>query len=1153
MGRYLVVIATCSSMQDATKLGPFDMFVINQRQLEVKMVTRLVLVSITYLSCALVACHSSTKLVAADQKVEPPFPSPFNQVGPNEKVSVKLVSEILDSEFGYHTSLEYLDLELARAAYVNKYKSGQETVLLVAKQDTSYTYKPYTCKTAPQNAVTLPELKGWSTDLSVTYHNQEGNSASCTLRIFGILGLWLYATTQPKVYSNSQIVYSVSKNLHKVSHQWCTNDSDRKLKICFYFINTSPAGKEANPSELTLEMVQVSSAGDGKAISTFNIVTLDYELDQDAYDNVLQVPVGYGCLAGMDENEFDEKLKAKGNEQMPNMSPKNHKLSLEITATKFVDSPDQAVSRSSSTIFGELVQSTLGYYSIRLRDTGKDLKHIIDTTSRLNYFIDLRTGGCEISAFNSDTDLNGDISIDAVFSNQMRLNLTPDIMKLLFDVREGFRLIKTIKQSLLQDEVMFFEKTSVGLLNTREPTRIIRKYSLGPEGSYKLDSVTTITLNDDADKVLETCHLNVVDYEPISQAWPDISKEFDVSEECYVNNDRMRNGRDYAWLEFTFPLSSQDVSLLADHSEAIKSRLHRRFAYLFSPNVIRFPKAEVEFEDESLVFRLLALDYVPLEIRFERFESTSLVYLAESDHQDLAPNLRHCGELCRLHQCHLMTYCSMSHTCLYTTRTKMDTDVELISKSQCWTYADFFPDRAQMDSLQQVVARAQRLDYTPLALPKLSEEIEADPKANKKLLKDFQRDVFSLIKKERPGLEKMTLITTIDKRTIVLMPGGFEVEQDPLNDLDLFESSSITREAQLGQTFHDGLTMHRYKPEVFNMDNNPSAKLFTRLTFDQCALACLDGKCGSFSYCLGRMECLITNVNHTGLAQSNDLVEQDTDCVIMQRDFLRNFEPFEGVYRPQIYEAKAEARDASECALNCVSESSYACLAFDLCKDSTSSAATCFYQSERHATNFVKPQSITETGSNDTSTGCTHYSRSHLADFHRIENRELDDTFKEEFDMSKFTGRTVFECAEICLSRECSMFQFCFDTSDFRKGLQTCEILQSKLKTKSLEASTFDAGRYLKASSKCHLFSLRKDSVESQLKDLMLSSNGFHDKQLAEQRPAEQNDGFTFSSSLSLYFRVTCLSAGFVVLVCVAKQTEFVREKLDRVRIMIGV
>lgn len=1123
------------------------MFVINQRQKpENKMVTRSIdVVSITFLVC-ISSVTSWPKLACADPQVEPPFPSLFDRVGPNEKVSVKLVSEVLDSEVGYHTSFEYLDLELARAAYVNNYKTEQVTVLLNAKQDIAFTYKPYTCKTSAQNALTLVGLSNWSTKLKVSYLNQ-GEPVATVLRVFGVLGFWIYTSTRSKVYTKSQIVYSVSKNIHMVSHQWCTEDPKRKLKICLHFIDTASKGEKNTPLELTLEMVQVSSVEDGKPLKTYNVLSLNYELDNDAYDNVLQVPVGYGCLTSMDEKEFESKLAQKGRRELPFMSPKSHKLSLEVTGSKFVSSAGQTITRNSDTVFLELLQSTLGYYSIRIKSSSSDRKHIIDTTSRLNYAIDLVTSQCDISLFNPDPNEDDGIGVDTELSNQMHLNLSPEFIRNVFNDREGFRLVKTIQQRDTQTEIFYFERVSVGLL-VQKPSRIVRRYVHNQDDSFTLESVSVMTLNEDSDQVLELWYISVVDYEPIDQAWPEIASEFDVADQCYINNDRMKDGRDYAWLEFTFPVSSRNVALLADHSETIKSRLHRKFSYLFSPNVIRFPQAEVAFEDESLVFRLLVLDYLPLEQRFEQLDSTSLKRRPGLNYQSLAPDLRHCAEICRLHKCHIVTYCSLSHTCVYTTQTKDDLDVELVPDKRCETYSDLFPKRVQSDSLQQIIARAQTIDYNPVALPELPEELRADVSANREASKKYLSDVLALLSKARPGLEKMTLITIVDERLIVLMPSGFRVEQDPLNELSSIDSVADEQTTALSSAFHEGTIMYRYKPEEIGTDHGPSGRLLNRLTYDQCALACADSKCGSFSYCFGRSECLITNINSTSLAHANDLTEPDSDCIIMQRDFLQNFDQFDNVFRPQIYQTKAAAKDASECALKCLSESSFRCLAFDFCETpgdiAGSAQATCFYQSSRHATNFEKPQSA-GTGAGAANTGCTHYSRSHLADFNRIEDRELDDTFKERFDMSKFTGRTLFECANICSDlSDCSMFQFCFDPSQQQGELQSCEMIQSKLTSNESGDEPHDTGKYIRASNKCHLFTLRKDSIETQLKDLMLSFKGSYDEQVVGQGEDNQSTSSTFSYIISLYLSATLMSATIVGFVCIAKSTEFMRRRL---------
>lgn len=1132
------------------------------------------------LLAAIVASQESTS--TSKTTIEPPFPSLFDQVLNGQLTSVKIVAESLDASSGLQTTTEYLDLNLARAAYVTRNKLEQGVILLDAIRDKSFSYKPYTCEVHSQRDLQVPGIRQWNTDLSFVTKGpgageDDGTSTDIevNLRLFGVIGYWIFAWRRAKVYSNSAVVYSVSKNIYRVSHRWTAEDVDNKMHVELHFIDTSPSN--SNEPSLSLEMIQLKeSEGEQKVLVTYNILSIDYEISQDAYDSVLQVPVGYGCLDEIEEVEFDQKRGKSGRSVLPAFSLDRRKLSLEATATKFTES-----SRESSTISMELARISKTYLMVRIRDTRFDYKHVIDTNANVQYTIDSRRGTCKLEHYPELADSDDLCKFDVDFANQMTLKVSFEFLVDLFDEKMNFKLVKTTKQGAIDAKYAYFERTSIGLFGSDlRPTRIIRKFLLDKD-EYKLQSVTLWTLNTDESRLEEMYYLNVIDFEPIDHAWPSISHVFDVSEECYLNNERMQNGRDYAWLEFTYPISSQESTTLAGYTDLLEKVLYKRYSSYLRWSRFRIPRVELEFDDDHFVLRLLALNNPPLDVMFEKQESSALIFKTDSDQRTYVPDINHCVELCRKQHCHAISYCESTHSCIFTSR-QIVASSDTVKNAQCDTYYDLKPDTTYVNTLQQVISKNRHIDFSPVAVPKPPEELllplsesGVDPSTYSELLNSYVKELMIYLKKERPGLDGVSFVSKLNGLLTVLIPNKFDIEVDPLSEFDLTDSSGEDDEDDRLPAFHEGLSMFRYKLEMFDQVKQRDARLFKGLNYDQCALACTDSKCGSFSFCPSRSECLITNVNSTSVAQSSNLIEQDTDCFIMQRDFLRNFDAFENVFRPQVSKKKSVATSPSECALACVSEDSFRCLAFDYCEEPSvvsgkSSKSTCFYQATRHQTNIDSAPTNTRTpASSSEGTGCTHYSRSFLADFLHIEYRSIDEKVKTQLRSSKISGKSIFDCASMCVTdlTDCSAFEFCFnsDTKLQQTGaLQSCEFVQGRLSQTELvdlsavvdESSNdnlVEAGKLLVSSPNCHVYSMRRDSTEAQLRDLAISAETLHDRTEAKRSAANLSKGLTFGSGLLLFVAVALVSSAIGAGLCYAKNNEFVRHRVERARILIGV
>lgn len=202
------------------------------------------------------------------------------------------------------------------------------------------------------------------------------------------------------------------------------------------------------------------------------------------------------------------------------------------------------------------------------------------------------------------------------------------------------------------------------------------------------------------------------------------------------------------------------------------------------------------------------------------------------------------------------------------------------------------------------------------------------------------------------------------------------------------------------------------------------------------------------------------------------------------------------------------------------------------------------------------------------SKGCDHYSRSYLADFVRIEYRQLDESITAKLSTNLFEGYSVDQCADLCANelQGCTAFQFCLNlkaaTSGVRKQLQSCTLISGLAKDSSLEDSKVildkESGelvgqsKLLKPSDDCHVFSLRKDSQEAQLRDLLLNPMTTADVETARRVSIKNLSGLSFAGTLFLFSCLALVSTGLVCGLLIAKDNnELVRKNFDKAKILL--
>lgn len=1164
--------------------------------------------------------------------------SPFNQPNQNK---VKIVSEIIDGQVGYQISEEYVDLEHGCAALMlTSHKSGQQVVLSDARFGRLLRYQPYDCQKFELADKVFDNLNDWSVRLSGGPENRnyiqmaDKTDPRRELRLFGVAAFWQAAVWSSSLkYSKKDLIYGASKGTDRISYSWTMKDKERNLLITFYFMdpnhylgkNESNYDQMTDGGELSLELIQIrSSEITDKIIRTINILSIDYNVDGErTFGDMLQFPVGYGCPEEAFQND-DEVKRALSSLTLVQDLDSTH-FELEVTETR-MDDGDK--SKQTKTVNVQLAH-TPGLVLTRIKNEHEDVRIILNRQLNVKYKIDMLRADCEMSHFKGCELDDADADRVIRFSNESALSLDNNTVHLLFEDREKFYYAKGVAGHDTGLNHLYFERSTEWPLSFGKSTagprsagqqvaRIIRTFIVRDDEIY-LKSVTIWLLNTDKNRIVKSYHLNVISSSHLD-LHSDVPQLFDVSEECYLNNKDMQPGRDYAWMELFYPSSSRTNELLGLHELDFRKLVYERLlnASQLPLSNWRLPQLQIMFEDEGIQVRVLAVDNAPLELVYDELDESSIHIDKEAgDSLEIVSDISHCTQLCRLHACKAMSFCPLTRACLVgvakpansyaqTLNTNYKKTTSGADSTKCKTYLrpdGFDFDLYRRSSLQDLVSRWRDQDYGAILAPKAPDELEL-PRSQTGIseeqyqlaLADYRELLYKFMKEDAHRVPELSLLVDINQHLQVLTPTRFSVEDDPLNELDLIgHEASDTLEKyldrngqQLQPYFHDGLSVSRFKWSAFSGELRAKARLLVGLSYDQCSLACLDTKCGLFSYCANRKECIVTNMTSTHSAYALGMVEQDLDCFIAQRDFLRNFNKFDNVYRPQLYQKQSEAKNPSQCALACVAETEFNCLSFEFCAPLAATGAarqdhTCFYHAQRHPGDIYDNVSVQRwtrgavAGSGAPPPACDHYERSSLADFVAVERRQLAGAQLASLRTTTYAGRSVFECADVCFSElgDCTAFQFCLDADvgalEGRPGgaMQNCTMIQSRPEPDESGADQFgaiidgragdrlvSAGKYLVASENCHVFALRRDSSAAQLRDLALADVMTLDqrRELDEAGQGQARGALTPAACLLLF---ACVSLGATVLGFIVRlaheRNNFIRQRIDRVRLLLAV
>lgn len=952
--------------------------------------------------------HNSLHFGDAKDEKPPTFPNPF------AKPKLAIASESFGDDFVKRiNNKEFNDLERGTGYYRTIQSSGSDVLLLQAIQDVAFSYQPYTCITSKQDAASLPvAIDQVKVQKAFNYRKSDTKvPKSYTLSLFGVTALWhhAYTTVSGRTFNKSdEDVYTWTVPYGK---------KGMSVELSFVYVQRDQPSSYLDLN-LVLDYVQIYDANKTRLL-TYNIYSVSTEPSPEDLD-MLQLPVGYGCLDKWKKYlwlDLPMDIETKVLSSQNSWFNWEHNTELEVIATEFGASYLTGMTGESCTAIKSMEFVVLSGDDVYIKTGDSDYdrvtKTVTDAKSRVRYTIDLKAGSCKVDRYHNRTAHEPLESL--TFVNQMRIDITYDLLEKLFRDNSDFKIVKITGLSKGDSLTIYEERSFEKLFGSHDikPTRVIKTYTFDAKTSRKqLASIAIWVFNGQRNTIDESYLINVIRKESRLELGV-----VDVSQDCFFNNGDKAYGRDYAWLRWHYAASKAQLDLINTASDLMRVLFHQTLKKSLGLSAARAPRFELLPDDDGFTARLLVLDSPGLHFVYDeyKYKRTSLGFC---EHTSFATDIDHCSKICLDHHCRVFSYSVSTHECNYTSKVLHQSNIDkvLVAADDCSAY--ILPEGMSLPSIQQ-----RRLHW---------------------LINEAGNDIRLGTSSERTS--KFWLLMLDANST--LFPDAFEVESDPVREVDLQDQVP-------DDSFRIGIPIARYHTNDRDLQQQIAMREYTDLNYDQCALLCLDSSvdCGSFSFCSHGKTCTLTNLRDTEQTRRSDLVVEDHDCMIAQRDYLWSFDHLQGTRYPSSYHEQMKTARRNECAERCLFSKDLQCLGFDFCTDTkpaedadpddSNELGTCFYQQTRYSAQEQQTGNSTPTES----ARCDHYSRSLLADFDQLSFRSFTPDALLGVTASRYEGKTLGACADLCGLKtvDCVGLQFCVEQTAENTLTQTCTIVEGSV------------------------------------------------------------------------------------------------------------
>lgn len=551
-----------------------------------------------------------------------------------------ILAEVIDSSGGYKLAEELVDLDAGKAAYTETKDAVRWNWLIDVNENTIYGYRPYICEKTNANSrsgLRLPPLFDPLSIPEIQTSNQQQMS------LYGILAI-LRTSGEALSWQYSRTPYHDGKILHI----WSLVDSNsiRTMKLTY----SERTGTEG----LSLDLIEVSHITQQTKIK---IMSISHNISLENR-NKLELPLIYGCQRS---KIYADDMRQKFDIISADQENRYH-LRAQARAINFANNNPETTEQNEIELAiprSRDVRRRLVMF--QQKNSERNLRTLVDYTYGVMFEANLTNRKCEISKIRPS---RGTCPIALRFSNKLNLTVE-ELESMLYGVTpESFMKLEqhghTQHAYFAQNFLYAFGPAKVG--------RVVRKFSFGEDSRPKLDSVAIWVFATSQEgyslTIQEMFEFNFVENKLLDSG-AESAQALDVSQECYIENEKMVYGRDYIWASLTY--ETNQANELRSRSAELKSAFYQQIRTDLKLNHLRVPKLELTFGETSFMARILVLDSLPPHLIYHQKESLAL------DSQDVhsssnVASIDECSNLCRRSKCTAMTYSTASNTCSIATR-----------------------------------------------------------------------------------------------------------------------------------------------------------------------------------------------------------------------------------------------------------------------------------------------------------------------------------------------------------------------------------------------------------------------------------------------------------------------------------------------------
>lgn len=587
-------------------------------------------------TCSLLLIAPIALICADDNSTEPSFPRLLNP----DRGRIQIKSRWCESDGNCSEVEEYIDLNIGKSAYTETINNTETTYLFSSEDDTAHRYTQYTCD---------------SLKLASNFSESPSSSANGGVILYGVSGMFhMFSEDSPKQYKRIS-------NDSKISHRWSITKPQFHAQVIFS--ETSSATGHQQP-ELLLESIE-NQVGELK--STIIVSGWMHKLASEVYENKFQLPLTSGCRRGA---KLSDLMQAKF-EILKSHTKTRHHFRGQAKARNYADGRKPAPTESTDVQLAFSLpkdadddqKSPVRAHMTYQRNSQVNSRTVVDHYLNVKYEADLTRRTCTISNVGTLNPPIDDKSnpISLTFSDELQLNISArDLEEMLYGIKEESFMRLEWRDST---EYALFADSFPEAFGAAKLGRVVKEFSFGENGSAKLENIHILIFNSDGGNLKRKEGYFFIISQSESLDSPAKSAEvFDMSRECYLNNEMMQQGRDYAWFELSYSLTSGQVGEIRNRIDELKDSFFNSMRAKMNLNYLRVPEMNVTFagDDSNLTLRMLTLDSVPLHLIYDEFESKVL----STQSSKKVDSLYDCSEFCSQNSCTGLTFDRLNNKCM---------------------------------------------------------------------------------------------------------------------------------------------------------------------------------------------------------------------------------------------------------------------------------------------------------------------------------------------------------------------------------------------------------------------------------------------------------------------------------------------------------